>query len=97
MVVLLDLETYIRAAIPRAKQVNGHVLWRNKPVVVRCADAVANCEPARLRPNLSEAARQDTRTSQDLTRPGPGSRAARAGLRPEADRLTAYSGSIKKR
>jgi RNA-directed DNA polymerase len=37
-IALHGLETHIRAAVPRVKQVNGCILWRNKPVVVRYAD-----------------------------------------------------------
>lgn len=37
-IALHGLENHIRAAIPGVKQVNGQILWRNKPVVVRYAD-----------------------------------------------------------
>src|SRR5205823_4892190 len=37
-IALHGLETHIRSAIPGVKQVNGVILWKNKPVVVRYAD-----------------------------------------------------------
>ena len=37
-IALHGLETHIRAAVPKVKQVNGQILWTNKPKVVRYAD-----------------------------------------------------------
>src|SRR5919199_2537853 len=37
-IALHGLETLIRAAVPKVKQVNGQLLWTNKPKVARYAD-----------------------------------------------------------
>jgi RNA-directed DNA polymerase len=54
-VALHGLEAHIRAAVPGVKQVNGRILWRNKPVVVRYADDFVVLHEAR---EVIEQARQ---------------------------------------
>jgi RNA-directed DNA polymerase len=54
-IALHGLETHIRAAVPKVKQVNGCILWRNKPIVVRYADDFVVLHEAR---EVIEQARQ---------------------------------------
>jgi len=56
-IALHGLETHIRAAVPGVKQVNGQILWRNKPIVVRYADDFVVLHEVR---DVIEKARQVT-------------------------------------